>query len=52
MNIVAIREVFKLQSAFHLPKHKDFTLLNWSDYLKSNFDLVKMNLWGHSYGDV
>lgn len=36
MNIVAIREIFKLQSAFHLPKHKDFTLLNWSDYLKSN----------------
>ena len=30
MNIVAIREIFKLQSSFYLPNHPDYKMMHWS----------------------
>ena len=30
MNIIAIREIFKLQSSFYLPNHPDYKMMHWS----------------------
>ena len=30
MNIIAIREIFKLQSSFYLPNHSDYKMMHWS----------------------
>ena len=61
MKIIAIREIFKLQSSFYLPNHSDFVMMKWSEiddslnndaYIQTNiqgarkaFDLNPMYSW-------
>jgi hypothetical protein len=48
MKIIAIREIFKLQSSFYLPKHSDFVMMNWNEINDSldNDAYIQTNIQG------